>query len=111
MRSPSAYGIVSKGRRRRRKMPTKSLLRKSPTSSTVDGPPMLRKTMAVGPCEPALFCVTGYVGVASHRRCCRDCVEVSRSGLIVDATDVVAALQSWVVGRRKAMLEKPQQRY
>lgn len=38
---------------------TKSLLRKSPTSSVVDGPPMFMKTMAVGPLEPAALWVTG----------------------------------------------------
>lgn len=30
---------------------TKSLLKKSPTSSVVDGPPMFMKTIAVGPFE------------------------------------------------------------
>lgn len=31
---------------------TKSRLKKSSTSSVVDGPPMLRNTIAVGPLEP-----------------------------------------------------------
>jgi hypothetical protein len=49
---------------------TNSLLRKSPTSSVVEGPPMLRNTIAVGPCDE--LCVTGWTGVASHRTCCAD---------------------------------------
>jgi len=38
---------------------TKSLLRKSPTSPVVDGPPMFMNTIAVGPFFPVAFCVTG----------------------------------------------------
>jgi hypothetical protein len=48
---------------------TKSLLKKPPTSSSVDGPPMLRKTMAVGPLEPVASWVTGGAGVAGVARC------------------------------------------
>jgi hypothetical protein len=48
MRSPSA----------------KSRLRKGPTSSVVEGPPMFMKTMAVGPWEGVVF---GEVTVAIRR--------------------------------------------
>lgn len=43
---------------------TNSLLRKSSTSLVVDGPPMFRKTIAVGPSEPVASCVTGGTAVA-----------------------------------------------
>ena len=43
---------------------TNNLLRKSPTSSVVDGPPMFMKTMAVGPWEPEASWVTGGATVA-----------------------------------------------
>jgi hypothetical protein len=43
---------------------TNSLPRKSSTSAVVDGPPMFRKTIAVGPFEPAASCVTGGTAVA-----------------------------------------------
>lgn len=48
---------------------TNKRLRKSPTSSVVDGPPMLRNTIAVGPFELAAFCVTGGAGVANDLVC------------------------------------------
>lgn len=38
---------------------TKSLDRKSPTSSVVDGPPMFMKTIAVGPFELVASWLTG----------------------------------------------------
>jgi len=40
---------------------------------------------------PTLVCITGYVGVASQRSCCRECAE-NASGLTDDATGAVAAL-------------------
>jgi hypothetical protein len=46
---------------------TKSLLRKSPTSFVVDGPPMFMNTIAVGPFELVASCVTGGTGVANDR--------------------------------------------
>lgn len=45
-------------------MLTNSLLRKSPTSPVVEGPPMFMKTMAVGPLEPVASCVTGGAKLA-----------------------------------------------
>lgn len=68
---------------------TNNLLRKSPTSAVVEGPPILRKTMAV----PWCFAVTGYtgVGVSSHLVCCLRKVVEGR-------TDRAAA------GNRKAMV-------
>lgn len=47
---------------------TNNLLRKSPTSSVVDGPPIFIKTIAVGPFEPVEFCVTGGATVAMNER-------------------------------------------
>lgn len=38
---------------------TNNLLRKSPTSPVVEGPPMFMNTMAVGPLEPVASCVIG----------------------------------------------------
>lgn len=46
---------------------TNNRLKNSSTSSVVDGPPMFMKTIAVGPFEPVLSCVTGGTGVASVR--------------------------------------------
>lgn len=48
---------------------TNKRLKKSPTSSTVEGPPILRNTIAVGPFEPTEFCVTGGTGVANDLVC------------------------------------------
>ena len=47
---------------------TNSLLRKSPTSPVVEGPPMFMNTIAVGPLEPVLSWVTGGTTVAMD--CC-----------------------------------------
>ena len=46
-------------------MRTNNLLKKSSTSSVVEGPPIFMNTIAVGPLEPAAFCVTGGTAVAS----------------------------------------------
>lgn len=51
--------MVSTGR-------TKSRLKKSPTSSVVDGPPIFIKTIAVGPLDPTEFCVTGGVCIVAR---------------------------------------------
>jgi len=48
---------------------TNSLLRKSPTSSVVDGPPMFMNTIAVGPLDDVMSCVTGGATVAIDRLC------------------------------------------
>lgn len=53
---------------------TNSLLRKSPTSSVVDGPPIFIKTIAVGPFDEVTSWVTGGTIVAILRN-------VSRHGL------------------------------
>ena len=58
-------GFVSGGDGER----TKRRPRKSPTSSVVEGPPILSNTMAVGPLDPVASCVTGcVVAVARHLR-------------------------------------------
>lgn len=56
---------------------TNSLLKKSPTSSVVDGPPMFMNTIAVGPFEPTVSCVTGgfFASRARVLFCCHDEVE------------------------------------
>ena len=46
---------------------TNNLLRKPPTSSVVEGPPMFMKTMAVGPFEEVASWVTGGTTVAIVR--------------------------------------------
>lgn len=46
---------------------TNSLLKKSPTSSVVEGPPIFRKTIAVGPFDPVESWVTGGTTVAIVR--------------------------------------------
>ena len=48
-------------------MRTNNLLRKSPTSSVVEGPPMFMKTIAVGPFEDVASCITGGTTVAIVR--------------------------------------------
>ena len=89
-------------------MRTKSLLRKSPTSSVVDGPPIFIKTIAVGPFLPVESCVTGGTGVANPRswsallRCHNDDMVVIVGLLMVDR---VALFASWLIGVRKAILE------
>jgi len=47
---------------------TNNLLRKSPTSSVVDGPPMFMKTIAVGPFEPTKPRDTSGTEVVKVRR-------------------------------------------
>lgn len=68
---------------------TKSLLKKSPTSLVVDGPPIFMNTIAVGPLDPVESCVTGGTGVAKDRNwfapaLCHDEVGVLVSFAIVD---------------------------
>jgi hypothetical protein len=46
---------------------TNNLLRKSPTSLVVEGPPIFMNTMAVGPLEPVASCVTGGTGALPTR--------------------------------------------
>lgn len=77
---------------------TNSRLKKSPTSAVVDGPPILRKTIAVGPLEPAAFCVAGGADVVARCRrwiaiCCKlalllgsfwhSCLVVIRSAIVL----------------------------
>ena len=46
---------------------TNNLLRKSPTSPVVEGPPIFIKTIAVGPLDEVASCVTGWTTVAMLR--------------------------------------------
>lgn len=83
---------------------TKRLLRKSPTSSVVDGPPIFMKTIAVGPFDPVESCVTGGTGVANERNWfalprCHDGVLVS-----FEMVDCDALFVSWLMGVLKAIL-------
>jgi hypothetical protein len=48
---------------------TKSLLKKSPTWSVEDGPPIFMNTIAVGPFALIEFCVTGGTTEAIPARC------------------------------------------
>jgi hypothetical protein len=85
---------------------TNSLLKKSPTSSVVDGPPMFMKTIAVGPLELVASCVTGGTGVANDRNwpalllCHNEVVGVAVS---LEMVDCDALLVSWLMGVRKAI--------
>lgn len=45
---------------------TNKRLKKPPTSSVVDGPPMFMKTIAVGPLEPTAGCGRSEVMVAER---------------------------------------------
>ena len=78
---------------------TNSRLRKSPTSSVVDGPPIFMNTMAVGPFEPIAFCVTGGTTVAWFLVHCADHIRGEVAG---EGTE--ARLQSCVMGLRRAMV-------
>jgi hypothetical protein len=88
---------------------TNSLLKKSPTSSVVDGPPIFIKTIAVGPLELVAFCVTGGTGVANDLdwsvvlRCHSELVGVLVS---LDIVDCEALFVNWVMGVRKDMMAR-----
>lgn len=56
---------------------TNNLLRKSPTSSVVEGPPMFMKTIAVGPLDDVASWVTGGTTVAINRIWHRGCFDVA----------------------------------
>ena len=57
---------------------TNNLLRKSPTSSVVEGPPMFMKTIAVGPLDDVASWVTGGTIVAIDRIWHCGCFEIAR---------------------------------
>lgn len=79
---------------------TNKRLKKSPTSSVVEGPPMFIKTMAVGPFDPAEFCVTG--GLFTEARHLADCPAPFRR-LSGDAVCRAMLLESPDTDCRKAM--------
>lgn len=79
---------------------TNKRLKKSPTSSVVEGPPMFMKTMAVGPFDPAEFCVTG--GLCTEARHLADCPALFRR-LSGDAVCRAMLLESPDTDCRKAM--------
>src|SRR5689334_13349443 len=60
---------------------TKSLLRKSPTCSVVEGPPMFMNTIAVGPFDPVKFCVTGGATDAMPAFCSPCPLQTATAGL------------------------------
>jgi hypothetical protein len=76
---------------------TNNLLRKSPTWSVVDGPPMFMKTIAVGPFEPITPRDTGGTTVAKVR--CRP----TSSGTS-EAEDHGAGLERRINGWRRAIV-------
>ena len=73
---------------------TNNRYKKSPTSSNVDGPPMFKKTIAVGPFDPAAFCVTGGTGVANDLVCNRMFLDGRRVNEGELAVAVPAALRA-----------------
>jgi hypothetical protein len=87
---------------------TKSLLKKSPTSSVVDGPPIFMNTIAVGPLELVASCVTGGTGVANDRNWFALVRCHSGDGLVnFEMVDCDALLVSWLMGARKAIVGVP----
>lgn len=88
---------------------TKSRLKKSPTSLSVEGPPMLRKTMAVGPLEPVASCVTGWTGVARFLAWLLSCETRGAAALLdsplenccVVSLNAMLRCKDWVVKERK----------
>jgi len=84
---------------------TKSLLKKSPTSSVVAGPPIFMNTIAVGPFELVASCVTGGTGVANDRNWFALLRCHSGDGLVnFETADCEALLVSWLMGVRKAII-------
>jgi hypothetical protein len=81
-------------------MHTNNMLKKLPTSSVVDGPPMFMKTTAVGPFE--LSCAAGGATVAFpllHREACAGNSEAEA----MEGLFSVARLHTWAKGARKAI--------
>lgn len=91
--------------------PTNNLLRKSPTSPVVAGPPMFMKTIAVGPFDDVSSCVTGGATVAIVRACshncrcceCCECLAGVVTHLIGMGEDETARFESLYMGFRRAM--------
>jgi len=88
---------------------TNSLLRKSPTSSVVDGPPMFMKTMAVGPFEDVASWVTGGTTVAidllDEMAFCEGVSPVHVAAVLV-MVEVEACLRNCDTGNLDAILWK-----
>jgi hypothetical protein len=86
---------------------TNNLLRKSPTSFVVDGPPMFMKTIAVGPFEPVASCVTGGARVSAAKLflCCHCGEQEVTANLEIGLK--VARSKSWRRGCRRAILLVP----
>lgn len=85
---------------------TNNLLRKSPTSSVVEGPPIFMKTIAVGPLDDVASWVTWGTIVAIDRIWHCGCFEIARCVLIAAALGMEngeACLYSWDIGFRSAM--------
>lgn len=91
---------------------TNSRLKKSPTSSVVDGPPIFINTIAVGPFEDVPLWVTGGTDVATDRdwymvpRCHSEAVDLPVK-FKLEGSD--ALLQSWPIGVRHAILNYAQE--
>lgn len=70
---------------------------------------MFKNTIAVGPLEPTLSCVTGYAGVASHRELpaarCDWKREDARDRVTLVGVAEVATLRKVAVGSLKAIVE------
>jgi hypothetical protein len=88
---------------------TKSLLRKPPTSSSLYGPPMFRKTIAVGPLELVESWVTGGTATVAMDLDFRspwfaNGHIVVAAGLRFEWTRFGTLLESWVKGVRMDMV-------
>lgn len=80
---------------------TNSRLRKSPTSPVVEGPPMLRNTIAVGPLDPVASCVTGGTWVASVRECDGIRRDIAAGARVAEVSPRAKLSGSFVQGCRK----------
>jgi hypothetical protein len=85
---------------------TNKRLKKSWTSSVVDGPPMFMNTIAVGPLELVAFCETGGTTVARDLNWCRKGAAFHLNGVDRELKAGViteAALDSWHLECRSAI--------
>jgi hypothetical protein len=83
---------------------TNNLLRKSPTSSVDEGPPMFMNTIAVGPCAPTALCVTGGATVAIYDRWSQGCPLRQNVALEQDSEDDFQG--NWAMDLRMAITRR-----
>lgn len=82
---------------------TNSLLKKSPTWSVEDGPPIFMNTIAVGPFALIEFCVTGGTTEAMPARCA-PCRKALKLPAVPTRPFVNTRPVSFAAGRRRDIL-------